>query len=101
MVSNPQNVDLLIITDSDGIKCEKHNDKIIEFYCKDCKGLICSKWMLSLHYGHQLCLVEDSIGVLIKEMSDLEQYYDKHIGKEYTNSQRNIIIINFYQDWIL
>mmetsp|Transcript_29140 Transcript_29140/g.33332 ORF Transcript_29140/g.33332 Transcript_29140/m.33332 type:complete len:339 (-) Transcript_29140:948-1964(-) len=45
--------------------------------------------MFFQHNGHQLCLLEDAIGQLTKEMDELEQYYDKNISKEYTDSQRN------------
>ena len=43
--------------------------------------------MILQHNGHPLLLLEDSLFHLMKEMDDLEQFYDQNITKEQSDSQ--------------
>lgn len=73
---------------SDAIKCMKHQDRDIEFYCKGCKTLICSRCMFHEHNGHQLCLLEDALDYLMDHLDDLESAYNARLKRGSTNTSQ-------------
>lgn len=71
------------------LPCRRCPENAIEFYCKDCKELICSKCLFYHHNGHQLCLVEDTLEVLMVDLDELDQYYSKKFSEEYNVNESN------------
>ena len=66
-----------------------HNEKGIEFYCKDCKSLAWSKWLYFNHNGHQLVLIEESLEVLMTDLDELDKYYSKKFSSDYSTDESN------------
>ena len=73
--------------------CEKHSDREIEFYCNDCKVLVCSRCMFFDHNGHQLSLLDDILPGLENEMDRLLAQYEKlqldEAGKSESKSRKS------------
>ncbi|CAI2385357.1 unnamed protein product [Moneuplotes crassus] len=69
--------------------CEIHSMKEVEYYCKDCKALICPECMFSDHNGHNFILIEDAVRSLSNEMNNLFTSYDQLRSLEASKSARN------------
>lgn len=54
----------------DEVMWDNHPEKEIEYFCNDCKLLVCSRWMFLEHNGHNLSLLDDILPKLEKEMSN-------------------------------
>lgn len=65
--------------------CRNHPKNGIEFYCKDCKALACSKCLYFNHNGHKLCLIDESLEVLMGDLDELDRYYSKKFSEESTS----------------
>ena len=52
--------------------CGKHPDKAIEYFCKQCNLVVCSKCMFLEHNGHELALLEDVTTLVRKNIFDLK-----------------------------
>jgi hypothetical protein len=41
------------------VYCPRHMDKIIEYFCKQCTGVVCVKCIFDEHNGHDLVQIEE------------------------------------------
>lgn len=53
--------------------CFKHQDKEIEYFCKFCHTIVCSKCMFSDHNGHELAQLEDVTNIIKQNIYDLNK----------------------------
>ena len=70
------------------VSCQKHPEHGLEFYCKQWKVLVCSRCLFFQHNGHQLCLLEDTLEVLMAELDELDKYYSNEFSED-SNSETN------------
>jgi hypothetical protein len=75
----------------DKVFCQKHLDKEIEYFCKDCTSAVCVRCMFSEHNGHSFAQVNEICiyfiflsknivgGILKQHANDLKGIYNKTI----------------------
>lgn len=61
------------MTHSGKVFCFKHQDKEIEYFCKFCHTIVCSKCMFSDHNGHELAQLEDVTNIIKQNIYDLNK----------------------------
>ena len=83
-------VDFINIKDNEdkiGIKCKKHKDKNVEYYCFQCGEHLCPKCLLYFNQS----VVEKHKGHTIASISDLKNYNIKEAIEEYNKLKNSKI----------
>lgn len=62
-----------MVPNSGKVFCFKHQDKEIEYFCKFCHTIVCSKCMFSDHNGHELAQLEDVTNIIKQNIYDLNK----------------------------
>ncbi|CAI2385891.1 unnamed protein product [Moneuplotes crassus] len=53
--------------------CKKHPDREIEYFCRGCGEIVCSKCIFITHNGHNLCQMEDATAILSKGLDRIDE----------------------------
>lgn len=61
------------IPNSGKVFCFKHQEKEIEYFCKFCHTIVCSRCMFSDHNGHELAQLEDVTNIIKQNIYDLNK----------------------------
>ncbi len=59
------------VTDINRVFCFKHQDKQIEYFCRNCHQLVCPKCMFKEHNGHEFAQLEEVTHVVKQNIGDL------------------------------
>jgi hypothetical protein len=60
------------ITDTNRVYCYKHQEKVIEYFCRECHTLVCPRCMFEDHNGHQFAELADVTHVIRQNIKDLQ-----------------------------
>lgn len=53
------------------VACPKHADKAIEYFCRVCQRLVCSRCMFESCNGHELSQLDEVTGIVRRNVADL------------------------------
>ena len=60
--------------------CQKHNEKLLEIYCKTCNELICNTCTVRTHQGHQYDVASDTFTRHKQEIADQLESIKRHLA---------------------
>lgn len=61
------------ITDYSRVYCYMHQERQIEYFCRNCHQLVCPKCMFKDHNGHEFAQLDDVTNVVKQNISDLQK----------------------------
>lgn len=69
--------------------CEKHDSKLIEYFCEECLKVVCVVCIFQSHNGHKLCTLSEKCNIIKHNIRDFKKVVDNL--RSANNENRNVV----------